>query len=447
MAKKKKNILSKASFGLRAVVAFIFIVLFPSSVFLICYFVLNFVPVYVYAIMVVLGVCGWWMLTDVILAVVKIIGNAKHNWAEVVGSEYYAGDIDFLHEAFDRMSSRVKSGVEELSEISKTSEKLNQDVVANVTLLSAVIKLNELMSVQSEDSVVFDFIVRKLRDVLLMDTTFLLLEDKATNRYTVSVLDSVRRTEFDGINKDDAFIRSVVVDSQMVIVDQQNSYRSDFVEFFNANLGLQNLIIMPIVINGETVAMLGCGAVTDRHVFSTKDIEIIEFFLKYIVYSLKQNMASVAVKDSEIKDALTGLYTEMFLVDRLDEEIEKTRQNHKPCGLVLVKLGNFKDYLQKKGTLAVEADLKRIARVLIDDLQEGEKAARCSEDVFGIITPGVNKAKLEHMAVEVMKRLDEVMPEKYVELGLKCSVAEIPIDGLTTDELISHAGNCLMAGV
>ena len=439
---QKKKILSKMSLRLRSILSCIFIIVLPLCILVFACLFPIFIPKYVYLLMLVSGALGWWLLQDVMVDITRIVNKAKEKWSSVLkSSSKSVSDVDFLREAFDQISSKVRSGVEELSEISKTSEKLNQDVGANVTLLSAVIKLNEMMLMESSDEVLHNYIIHKLREILSMDVGLLLLDDRTNNRFEVSVLDSVRQLEFSGIDKDEVFLHSLIADKQMIVVDSANSYRSDFQEFFKTNLGLENILLMPIVINDEVLGMVGCGAFVSRQVFSGKDIEILNFFIKYIVFNLRLNMSAVVVNDADIKDALTGLYTEHFMIDRLDEEIIRNKNSHKPCGIFTIKLKRFKDYLKDKGTLMVESDLKKVARVLLEDLPEGGKAVRCSEDRFSVVMPACHKARLDTMAHEAMRRLSESFGEKFIEMGMVYSVAEMPIDGITSNELLAHAKN------
>lgn len=447
MLKKLKKMLSGMSFRLRTVLSFLFVVVFPLLLFVFyCLFPGSSVPVYIYGVSIFVGAAGWWFLNDVVSDVKHIVQRAKREWKDLLGKESgVINDAEFLYKAFEKMTKRVRSGVEELGEISRTSEQLNQDVGANVTLLSAVIKLNEMMIMQCEDSQLYEFIIHKLREILMVDIAFLLLDDHKNNRFSTEVLDSVRQLEFEGISKDEAFIHSVLVDKQMIIVDTANSYRSDFCDFFKKKLGLDNIFLVPVVINDEVLGFVGCGIFGARHTFSVKSIELIAFFIKYIVFNLRLNMSSVLVSDSEIKDALTGLYTETFMIDRLDEEMERSRRGRIPCGIYMIKLNRFKKYLVDSGILSVEADLKKIASVLLDDLAEGSKAVRCSEDVFCIICPGMNKPQIEELKQKAIRDLMESFGEKFTELGICGASAEMPIDGMTRQELLAHTEKELTA--
>jgi diguanylate cyclase (GGDEF)-like protein len=168
-------------------------------------------------------------------------------------------------------------------------------------------------------------------------------------------------------------------------------------------------------------------------------VETVEFFIRYVVLMMEQSRRSVQPKEADIKDALSGLYTAKFMADRLEEELRNGRRDQKPCGLVLVKLKKFRDVLHKNGILSIEASLKKIARIIEDNLEAGEKAARCGEDAFGIIMPRVNKSKLELAARELLGKIQSDLCEDARELDVAVSFAENPIDGITVDELLAHA--------
>lgn len=450
---KKNTLIHKMSLKLRTTISFLFVCLLPTSVFLYGFFILKYLPAYIYIMVIVCGFFGWWIMNDVVKSIKELVKTVRQEWADEL-EDPRQGDLVYLRTAYGVIGDKVKHGVEELSTISKTSEKLTQDVVGNVTLLSAVIKLNELMLVPNNDEQIYTYIIKKIREILALDTSFILRKSSNGDVFELDSSDTVRHQDssFSGLPVDLPFMKSLLVDKQMVIVDGNNRFRSDFMDYFEKELGLFNILMYPVVVNGEVTSFIACGALTDRHVFSSKDMEIVEFFIRYIVFLQEQQVPAthsptVTLKEMDLKDNLTGLYTEKFMIDRLDEELEKSNKIHKPCGILLFKFSNFKNLLNEKGSLEVEMILKNAASVLSGNLQEGEKAARCAEDVFGLTMPSLNKKRLEMVANDLILKLKTQLADDFDKLGVVGAIAECPIDGSTTDELITHAGSLLMRQV
>lgn len=447
---KKYTFIHKMSFKLRTTISFVLVCLLPASVFFYGFFILKYLPAYLYIMVAVCAFFGWIIMHDVVSSIGLLVKQIREEWSEEL-EDSQQGDLVFLEAAFDTIKDKVKHGVEELSTISKTSEKLTQDVVGNVTLLSAVIKLNELMLIENNDDQIYKYISKKIREILALDMSFILDKNSSADFFDMKYCDTVRHqdNDFNGISTELSFMKSLLTDKQMVVVDRNNRFRSDFMEYFEKELGIYNVLMMPVVVNGDVSCLMACGTLTDRHIFSPKDMEVVEFFMRYIVFLQEQQQqqvspAGVTLKELDLKDTLTGLYTEKFMIDRLDEELSKAVNIHKPCGILLYKLTNFKQLLGERSSLELETVLKKAARVLTDNLQEGEKAARCAEDVFGLIMPALNKKRLELVANDLLYKLKTELGEEFDNLGIVCSIAECPVDGSTTDELITHAGALLM---
>jgi diguanylate cyclase (GGDEF)-like protein len=387
--------------------------------------------------------CGWYLAHTTFSAVAEMTEKAKTEWAEIVPVSDES-DLSFLRNAFSRVSQRLKTGVEELSSISKTSETLNQDVVSNAMLLSAAVKLNELLSFETDEKAVYAFIVEKVKEIFGADATFLMLAGDDRSMFDVVAASSVRPLSLPSIPRNTPCLTQFFSDVQTVIVDRQNAYRSDFREFFEKNGGIKHILLSPIMCEGEVVGLFACATFTPRMSFSGKDLETVEFFLKYVSFLRELALGSrMHQKDNDFKDALTGLYTEQFMIDRLDEELAKAKRSHKPCALVLFKLSALKDFVKTRGSLQGEAAIKKIAKVLSENLQEGEKAARCAEDTFGIVMPGLNKRRSEMAARAMLTKFKAALGADCEALNPLCSYAECPYDGSGTDELVSYASNFL----
>jgi len=386
---------------------------------------------------------GWFLSHAMFSAAARTVEKAKEEWADIVHGTSESDAVFFLN-AFARMSERLKTGVEELSSISKTSESLNQDVVSNAMLLSAAVKLNELLSFETDEKAVHTFIVEKVKELFGADAVFLLIENDEGTAFDVRALSSVRPLTLVSIPRDTPCLNQFFGDMQTVIVDKQNAYRNDFREYFDKNYGIKNIMLCPVVADGAVAGIFACAAFTHRLIFTGKDLETVEFFMKYISFLRELAGGShVRQKENDFKDALTGLYTEQFMIDRMDDELVKARRNHKPCALVLFKLSALKDFVKERGSLQGEAAIKKVAKAISDNLQEGEKAARCAEDTFGIVMPGLNKRRAEMAARGMLTKFKVVLGNDCDGLSPICSYAECPFDGSDTDELISYASNFL----
>lgn len=437
---------SRMSFKSQQMLAALFLLVLPFAVLgaaAVVHAPLN--AVWVLCVMAPVAV-GWYMAHGLFSASAKLAEKAKEDFSDSAQDANESDAVFFVH-AFERMSERLKAGVEELSHLSKSSESLNQEVVSSATLLSAAVKLNELLSFDAEEKSVHSFIVEKVKEIFGADAVFLMLENDDHTKYEVKSISSVRPLTVAPIPSDTPCMKLFFADRQIVIVDKQHEYIREFREYFEKNLGVKNILLAPIIVDNAVAGIFACAAFSQRLAFSGKDIETVEFFVKYIAFlrDLDHGQRS-RQRDNEFKDALTGLYTEQFMTDRLDEELAKAQRSHKPCALVLFKLTGLPGFVKTRGSLQGEAVIKKVARTLAENLQEGEKAARSSDDTFGLILPGLNKRRVEMAARGMLSKFKTSLGPDYEALAPVCSYAECPLDGLASADLVVHAQG-LFAGV
>ncbi|HPL82721.1 MAG TPA: diguanylate cyclase, partial [Candidatus Omnitrophota bacterium] len=154
------------------------------------------------------------------------------------------------------------------------------------------------------------------------------------------------------------------------------------------------------------------------------------------------DILTLNVKKLEVKDALTGLYNEAFMRGRLQEEIKRAIAYQRPCAFIIVDVDYFKKYSQAFGSLQTESVIKRIAALIKDSTREIDRVGRIGDDEFAVILPEKNKRQAQELAEEIRKKVEfsygeDADPAKKITIS--AGVSENPVDGISSDELITRA--------
>ncbi|MDH5768822.1 MAG: sensor domain-containing diguanylate cyclase [Nitrospirota bacterium] len=140
-------------------------------------------------------------------------------------------------------------------------------------------------------------------------------------------------------------------------------------------------------------------------------------------------------------DELTSLYNYRFLMNTLQNEIEKSARYNHPLSYIMIDIDNFKTINDTFGHLKGDEVLKTIADGLKNNLRKTDYACRYGGDEFAIILPVTGK----EAATKVVQNIREVCTDMkeilFVEFGASIGVATYPDDGLTVSELINLADN------
>ncbi|OLF54391.1 diguanylate cyclase [Pseudomonas chlororaphis] len=100
-------------------------------------------------------------------------------------------------------------------------------------------------------------------------------------------------------------------------------------------------------------------------------------------------------------DSLSGLLNHGAWKDQLDIEFQRCRREHRGAAIALIDIDHFKAINDTYGHVAGDIVLRRLSKLLKQNLRMSDQAGRYGGDEFCLILPGV---PLEH-AVELMDSL------------------------------------------
>jgi len=150
------------------------------------------------------------------------------------------------------------------------------------------------------------------------------------------------------------------------------------------------------------------------------------------------------VRNLEIRDELTGLYNERFIRGYLDDEIKRSIIYQRPCSFILLRIMDPALYREIHGEPVFGQALKKIAGALSSAFTGIERLSRFGECGFAIVLSEKNKRQAQRIADELRKKAEDLFKDSPAENRLRAavSVAENPIDGVTSQELIAYAQSC-----
>ncbi len=96
--------------------------------------------------------------------------------------------------------------------------------------------------------------------------------------------------------------------------------------------------------------------------------------------------ASLAVASAQsVTDALTGLKNRRALLDKLGEEVSRSRRYGTPVSLAMVDVDEFKPYNDAYGHPAGDAVLERVAHILAESSRSTDFVARYGGEEFAVV--------------------------------------------------------------
>jgi len=439
--KNKKFSLENMSILRKVFTAFFLISILPLMVAGF-YFTYKFLPLYVVVILGVNVLLGWVIIFQIFLSVGKVAKKACRNTGIEIPALKSKDEVKVLDKAFDEISVKAKQSFDELKKISRNTEQLNLKVSRKAFLLSTIMQINDLVSKGRGEEDFFALLSGRVKDILGVDSSFILL-DRGGGAFIKEASESKEEIIYQPLNKDSGFLRPLIKSRQVLILDANHADRPELKDLAVNVFRVNSLVLSPILSDNKVLGILGIGMKELADFSQGEFLSDLAVLTKYAGLLLEHSRMKAKVSDLDIRDALSGLYNEKFIKDKLEEEIQKSVREHTPCGFILLQVKGIKEYVDKFGILSFEKALKSISHVLSGSLSFSQKAGRLAEDKFGIIVLGESKPQLKNSASRIVSEVKKSLERQKIPLSLLSSEAETPIDGATVRELINKAENSL----
>lgn len=438
MASKEVNVVKKG-FSIQALslkrriwVAISLVTLIPAIITF--YYLNGFVISGITVITAVLIVfLGWWIIFEVFSSIVKVYYNSKKTLKNIgEDTPAVANEVQSLESIIDILSSKMKSGLEQLKDFSQKTEELNQEISKKVFVLSTILQANDLFSKDIPSEEILSFLTQRLKEILEMKICCFSLKEETSDIFRIVSCLGVETSKAEEIlTKESRYIYKL---KKIDIFDKLNKTMaySNIVKELEVN----SLGICPIISKNQTIGLLAVGSSDDNFTFTKDSLNIINLFSQNIALIWEHKRLSLKIGELEVLDYLTGLYNIKYIEKRLAEESIRCVAYQRPCGFLLMEIANYADYQARLGLIEAEKLVKRTAKIFKESLRPIDIAGRFGPDSLCVILIEKNKRQSQAVANELKVKLESTFKD---QLKVKFSVAENPIDGTTAKELILFA--------
>lgn len=454
---KALKILSLSSYGLRykLKISFYLMSVLPLLIcfYLISTYVLPGVGIklnmaVLIAVSVFIAASGFFIIKQIVHPIINISSQAKGIVDGNIDYQIQAerdDEIGDLENALNHLTLRIKDNMQELKKYSEETKEINLEINRKVVALSGLLQVSSFISSGADIDEILNLTMEKMAQIGDSDLAFLLLQEgedlSARSAYGIGA-EGLLGKKFK--LADNSLFTKIVREAKSFLLDSDTA-KSRLALEFAQGFGVQNAFIAPIFMHNKITGLTGIGNNSD-YAYKNDELKLIDIFIKQIAIAIENDILMHQVKNLEVRDALTGLYNESFIKARLDEEIKRAIIYQRPCAFIIFSVDRYKELSGGLGLSEIELMLKRIAVILKESISEIDKAARFSEKEFALLLPEKNKKQAQNIAEVIKARVEYLFkeePDRRKSLTISAGVAENPIDGVNSLELISKAKESL----
>lgn len=148
---------------------------------------------------------------------------------------------------------------------------------------------------------------------------------------------------------------------------------------------------------------------------------------KYDYFLLQREKLLEKTYKLSITDELTGLYNRYYVLDRLENEIERAQREKTSFSVIMLDLDNFKRINDKYGHLKGDEVLKKVADILKKHFRSYDVVARFGGDEFLVlILSSESKNKIKKRLIDIRREIEKIFPEG--NLSVSFGIVTFPSD-------------------
>lgn len=434
---KKKFSIQELSLKRRIWIAISLVTLIPLIVIL-YHFSGVYISIHAVIVAFLIVALGWWIIFEVFTSIARVYSNSKKTLKNIgEDTPDVANEVQSLESIIDILSSKMKSGLEQLKDFSQKTEELNHEVSRKVLVLSTILQANDLFSKEVPSREILQFLNQRLKEILDLKISFCLLVDETSGKLQLSSFCGIDAAKVEEIVvKESSDLHKI---AKTLVLDKENK-NFPYMKLVN-ELGVINVIVTPILSRSQQVGILLAASSSNDFAFTKDDLSVLNLFAQNIAIIWEHRRLSHKVDELEVFDYLTGLYNEKYIEKRLDEEMVRSLSYQRPCALLFMEISNYDEYQKNFGPIESEKLIKKTAKMFKENLRPIDIPGRFGLNRLCAILIEKNKRQSQVIARELKKRIEDNFKN---QVKLSFSVAENPIDGVTAKELIlfaeSHIG-------
>lgn len=201
-----------------------------------------------------------------------------------------------------------------------------------------------------------------------------------------------------------------------------------------------NYTVLPLAIDKNVLGYLVISEIKEQ------DKDKFHILAQQFLLGIKRAILYQRVQALAITDSLTSVFSRRYYLERLNEEIERSRKFNYRFSFLMVDIDHFKDYNDRYGHLVGDAILRELSKTIKENLRQIDLIGRYGGEEFSIILTETDKEQSRFAAERIRQAVEDKCIRVYDEdlkVTISIGISTFPDDGGDTQVLIEKADQAL----
>jgi len=217
---------------------------------------------------------------------------------------------------------------------------------------------------------------------------------------------------------------------------------ADILEKLRLDSKVRTFACIPLLSENKIVGILGVENLP--HIY----LERVSILAMQFALEMKKVLLYETVEQLAITDGLTGLYVRRYFLERLDEELNRSRRYGLKFAFLMLDIDNFKNCNDTYGHLVGDVVLREVAQIMRQSVREIDLIARYGGEEFSLVLPETEAEGAKLAAERIRKKVEENIFKAYDEklkITVSIGLSIYPEDSESAKDLIEKADEALYA--
>ena len=203
---------------------------------------------------------------------------------------------------------------------------------------------------------------------------------------------------------------------------------------------VKSFIALPLFSEGAPLGILAILGVEAEHA------ESFSILAEQLALELKKISLYEKIQELAITDGLTGIYVRRHFIERLNEEVARSKRHKLKLSLLMIDLDHFKQCNDTYGHLVGDIVLKEISKIMKEYVRQVDLIGRYGGEEFVIALPDTDKNSAVNVADRIRMSVEKHKFRAYdetISMTISIGVATFPETGEDVAMLIDRADQAL----
>ena len=310
--------------------------------------------------------------------------------------------------------------------------------------VNVLLKLSTMAGLQADMKATMGLLCEQAAEIIQFDTALAYLWDSVEERSTL--VNTVGSPNLDGSAVSNVLDFWARRHGKPALITKGSAAEGEKVL---AEVEAESAIVVPIFAHNRAMGSLQFFS-KQANAYKEEDAHLLWVMARIAENLLSREHDNRGLVQLAFTDHLTGLRTRGYFEQQLDGEIKRSERKSEQFVLLMLDIDHFKSFNDTYGHPVGDQILRRIARVLIQDMREVDTVARYGGEEFAIILLDVGKNAAKEVAERICAQIAEFpfefgSTQPLGKLTISVGVAAFPDDGAEPALVLAAADRSLFA--